>query len=423
MIPPARKPNLLRRFLRLLGPGVVTGASDDDPSGISTYTVAGASLGYATLWTALITFPLMTAVQYISAKVGLVTGKGLAAVLREHYSKWVLYPAVFGLIVANTINAGVDIGAIAAGFHLILPIDPSYLIVPIGLLILIFQVWGSYRVISNTFKWLCMALLAYIGAAFFAKPDFAEVAIATVVPPFRMDGPYLLTLVAILGTTISPYLLFWQADQEVEELEAQQRQEDLPFLPASDRELRSAALDVSFGMFFSNLVMYFIILASAATLHKAGQTEIADAAEAAEALRPLAGNGATALLALGLIGTGLLAVPILTASGAFAFAQAFGKPYGLNKRPTEARAFYGVMAISTVAGLLINYFGINPVRALFWTAVINGFLSPPLLVLLMLVSNNRDVMGEHVNGRRLNFLGWSTVVLMFAALGGLLATW
>ena len=420
---PRRSRNPLRKFFGLLGPGVITGASDDDPSGIGTYSAAGASLGYATLWTALVTFPLMTAVQYICAKVGMVSGQGLAGVLRRHYPRWVLYPAVALLVVANTINAGADIGAIAAGVNLLVPIPQAWLIFPVGLAILVLQVWGSYRLIANTFKWLCLALLAYVGAAFLARPDWPAVVRGTLLPEIHFDTAYLVTLVAILGTTISPYLFFWQTNQEVEEEKALGRKRLWQRRGATDRELRYAWWDVAAGMFFSNLVMYFIILATAATLHRAGQTDIKDAAQAAEALRPLVGDAATVLRAVGLIGTGLLAVPILTATGAYAVCEAFGWRSGLDERPRRAWQFYAIMAASTVVGLLLNYAGVNPISALFWTAVLNGFLAPPLLVVLMLVAGNRAVMGRRVNGLTLNVLGWATTAIMFAAAAGLVLTW
>ena len=418
-----RKPGRLRRLLGLLGPGVVTGASDDDPSGIGTYSAAGASLGYATLWTALLTFPLMTAVQYMCAKVGMVTGEGLAGVLRRHYPRWVLYPAVAALVVANTLNAGADIGAIAAGINLLVPISQKWLVFPVGVTILVIQVWGSYRLIANVFKWLCLALFAYIGAAFLSRPDWGEVAEGTFLPEIHLDSAYLVTLVAILGTTISPYLFFWQSSQEVEEEKALGRRWLWQRLGATDRELRYAWWDVAIGMFFSNVVMYFIILATASTLHRAGQTDIADAAQAAEALRPLAGAAATGRLARGLIGTGLLAVPILTTSGAYAVCEAFGWPSGLDERPGKAPQFYGIIAASTAAGILFNYAGVNPISALFWTAVLNGFLAPPLLVVLMLVAGNRAIMGRRVNGLTLSVVGWITTALMFAAAAGLVFTW
>lgn len=418
-----RERGLVGRLFGLLGPGVVTGASDDDPSGIGTYSAAGASLGYTTLWTALVTFPLMTAVQYICAKVGMVTGRGLAGVIRHHYSRWVVYPAIAVLVVANTINAGADIGAVAAGVNLLVPVPQKWLIFPVGLALLMLQVWGSYRLIANVFKWLCLSLLAYVGAAFLARPDWAAVASGTFIPEVHFDTPYLVTLVAILGTTISPYLFFWQSSQEVEEEKALGRRRLWQRRGATDRELRYAWWDVMTGMLFSNVVMYFIILATAATLHRAGQTDIVDAAQAAEALRPLAGDAATVLMALGLIGTGLLAVPILTTSAAYAVCEAVGWRHGLDEKPTRAWQFYAIMTASTVVGLVLNYAGVNPISALVWTAVLNGFLAPPLLVVLMLVAGNRAIMGTRVNGPTLSVLGWATTALMFAAAAGLALTW
>lgn len=415
--------NPVKRFFKMLGPGLVTGASDDDPSGISTYAVAGASLGFATLWTALFTFPLMAAVQLICAKVGMVTGMGLAAVLRRHYSRSLLYVAVLGLVIANTINAGADIGAIAAAINLLIPVPIAAMIVPIALIILAVQIWGSYQLIAKTFKWLALALFAYIGSAFFAKPNWAEVLKGTLIPTISFNAQFLSTLVAILGTTISPYLFFWQANQEVEEEISMGRRTLAQRKGATDAEMKYAAWDVNIGMLFSNVVMYFIILATAATLFKAGKTNIQSATDAAQALRPLAGEGAYFLLAVGLIGAGFLTVPILTGSSAYAVAEAFGGKYGFDKKPQRAKLFYGVIAASTLVGMLINFLGINPISALFWTAVINGFLAPPLLVVIMLIANNRKVMGDRVNGRWVNLLGWATTVIMFAAAIGLILTW
>lgn len=415
--------NPFKRFFKMLGPGLVTGASDDDPSGISTYAVAGASLGFATLWTALFTFPLMAAVQLICAKVGMVTGMGLAAVLRRHYSRSLLYVAVLGLVIANTINAGADIGAIAAAINLLIPVPIAAMIVPIALIILAVQIWGSYRLIAKIFTWLTLALFAYIGSGFFAKPNWAEVLKGTLIPTISFNAQFLSTLVAILGTTISPYLFFWQANQEVEEEISMGRRTLAQRKGATDAEMKYAAWDVNIGMLFSNVVMYFIILATAATLFKAGKTNIQSATDAAQALRPLAGEGAYFLLAVGLIGAGFLAVPILTGSSAYAVAEAFGGKYGFDKKPQRAKLFYGVIAASTLVGMLINFLGINPISALFWTAVINGFLAPPLLVVIMLIANNRKVMGDRVNGRWVNLLGWATTVIMFAAAIGLILTW
>jgi NRAMP (natural resistance-associated macrophage protein)-like metal ion transporter len=419
-----RRKNRLAEFLKVLGPGLITGASDDDPSGIGTYAVAGASLGYAMLWTAPWSFPLMTAVQFICAKVGMVSGRGLAGVLRASYPRWLLYPAVVLLVVANTINAGADIGAIAAGINLLIPNLPiGGLIVPIALLVLGLQVWGSYRLIARIFKWLTLALLAYVAAGLFAQPDIGEVVRATLVPRISLDPGTLTTLVAILGTTISPYLFFWQSSQEVEEEVEMGRTRLWQRLGATDDELKYRAWDVNTGMFFAIVVMYFIMLATGATLNKAGQTDINSAADAAVALKPLAGEGAYLLLALGLVGTGFLAVPILTGSAAYAVSEAFGWRYGLNENPGQAKQFYAVIVVATLVGMLINFIGVNPIEALFWTAVINGFMAPPLLVLIMIIANNRAIMGRCVNGVWTNVLGGAATLAMFAAAIFLVFNW
>ncbi len=418
----AREGGRLRRFLKLLGPGLITGASDDDPSGIGTYAVAGASFGFATLWMALATFPLMTAVQVVSARVGQVTGRGMAGTLREHYPRWLVYAAVMGLVVANTINAGVDIGAVAAAVNLLVPVPIVAMVVPVALLIVALQLWGSYRLIANTFKWLTFALLAYVATAFFARPDGLSVLDHTFIPRIQFNRDFLATLVAILGTTISPYLWFWQASQQVEEEVSMGRTTLAQRRGATDRERWYAAADTTIGMLSSNVVMYFIILTTGATLFASGHTDVASAADAAEALRPLAGSGATVLLAVGLIGAGLLAVPVLTGSAAYGVAEAFGWRYGLDRSVRGARQFYAVIVASTLVGMLVNFLGINPIDALFWTAVINGLLAPPLLVLIMLLANNPRAMGEHRNGRVTNVLGWITVAAMGAAAIGFFFT-
>ncbi len=417
------EPSVLRRALRILGPGLITGASDDDPSGIGTYVTAGASLGFATLWTALVTFPLMAAVQFICAKIGLVSGMGLAGVLRRHYSRKVLYPAIVGLVVANAINAGADISAIAAAINLLVPVPIPVLIVPVTLIILAVLVWGSYRLISRTFKWLTLALFAYVGTALLARPDLGEVLHGTLVPTIRLNAAFLATLVAILGTGISPYLFFWQASQEVEEKVSLGYRRLWQRRGASDAELRYAAWDVNVGMLLSNVVMYFIVLGTAATLFKVGRTDIQSAADAAAALRPLAGDGATILFALGLIGSGFLAVPVLAGSSAYAVSEAFGWPWGLDRKPERAWQFYGVLAASMLIGMLLGFVGLNPIAALFWSAVVNGFLAPPLLVVIMLVANDEHVMGSRVNGVWTNVLGWLTTAAMFAGAIGLILTW
>ncbi len=413
---------MLKRAFKILGPGLVAGASDDDPAGVGTYAVAGASLGYATLWTAWITYPLMAATQFIAAKIGIVTGVGVVGVLCRHYPRWIGYSAALSLALACTINAGVDIGAIAAALNLVIPISPTVMVIPIAAMIVALQLWGSYRLLAKLFKWLAFALLAYIGAALLARPDPAEVLRHTVVPTIRLDRQFLLTLVAILGTTISPYLWFWQASQEVEEMVDKGQRRLWQRRGATDAELRYAAWDVDVGMLFSNLVMYFIILASAATLFTSGHTDIQSARDAAEALRPLAGEAATTLFALGLVGSGMLAVPILTGSAAYAIGEVFGWPVGFAKTPRQAKGFYGVIVLSTLVGMLINYLGVNPIAALFWTAVIFGFLAPPILVLMMLIANNPRIMGPRVNGLGTNVLGWATAAVMTLAAIALLFT-
>ena len=413
----------VKRFFKLLGPGLITGASDDDPSGIGTYAVAGASLGFATLWTALFTLPLMIAALLTCARIGMVSGMGLAAVLRRHYARNLLYLTVIGLVIANTINAGADIGAIAAAINLLIPIPIAVLVLPVALAILALQIWGSYRLIARTFKWLTLALFAYVGSAVFARPDWSEVLKATFIPRLSFDSSFLAMVVAIFGTTISPYLFFWQADQEVEEEISFGRVTRAQRRGASDAEIKYARWDVHIGMFLSNLVMYFIILATAATLFKTGQTNIRSATDAAQALKPFAHGAASLLLAVGLIGSGFLAVPVLTGCSAYALTESFGGRYGFNQKLRRAKFFYAVIIVSTLVGVLINFIGINPIRALLLAAIINGFLAPPLLVAIMLVANNRHIMGNRVNGRWSNILGWTTTVVMFVAAVALVLTW
>lgn len=411
----ALETNPAKRLFLILGPGVVTGASDDDPSGIGTYSVTGAQFGYATLWTALFCFPLMAATQIICSRVGQVSGHGVAGVLRRHYPRWLLYPAVGALLVANTLNAGADIGAISAAINLLVPIPIAAMIVPIAVAIVVLQIFGSYRLIANVFKWLALALLAYVAAALFARPSAIDVLRHTFVPTIRLNSDFIAVLVAILGTTISPYLWFWQASQEVEEQISMGRTTIASRRGATEAEKKYSAWDTIIGMLASQVVMYFVILTTAATLFTAGKTDIASAADAAVALRPLAGSAATVLFAVGLIGVGVLAVPVLTGSGAYAVSEAFGWKYGLDKRPARAKQFYAVIALSSGIGMLINFVGINPIDALFWTAVINGVLAPPLLVLVMLIANNDKVMGKDRTGFLVSSLGWLTVAIMSVA--------
>jgi NRAMP (natural resistance-associated macrophage protein)-like metal ion transporter len=405
----------LKQFLKILGPGLITGASDDDPSGIGTYTTAGASLGYSLLWTSLLTFPLMTVIQYLCAKVGMVTGQGLAGVLKRSYSPWILYPVVFALFLANTINAGADLGAIASALNLLIPLPVPLFIVPVTLLLLALQIWGSYRLIANIFRWLTLTLFAYVACGFFVHPDRMAVLQGTFLPGFQWNAPFITSLVAILGTTISPYLFFWQSDQEVEEKISEGKTTLRQRKGATNKELRFASWDVVVGMLVSNLVMYAIIFTTAATLFTTGKHDVQSTTDAAQALRPLAGQFASLLLALGLIGSGCLSVPVLTGSAAYALAEAFGWSYGLEKKLRRAKHFYIIITLAMFIGMGLSLVGINPIMALFWSAVINGVLAPPLLLLLMLITMNSKIMKERVNNRWLNIVGWLTVVVMTAA--------
>jgi NRAMP (natural resistance-associated macrophage protein)-like metal ion transporter len=413
--PETHSHNPLVRYFELLGPGLVTGAADDDPSGITTYSVAGATLGLATLWTALATFPLMAAVQLICARIGLVSGRGLAGALRGHYPRSFLYAACLLLLVANIFNIGADLAGMADVTALLTGIPPLVSVPAFGLAILGATVYTSYARFARYLKWLTAVLLAYVIAAFLAHPRWAEAFWATVAPVVRWDGDFVTTLVGILGTTISPYLFFWQASQEVEEERAKGRRTLAQRRGATEHELRDARLDVTTGMCFSNLVMYFIILATASTLYRSGHRYIETSGQAAEALRPLAGDLAYLLFSLGVVGTGLLAIPVLAGSASYAVAELFGWQSGLEFTPRRARRFYLVLSASILAGVLLPVVGTNPIRMLFLAAVVNGVLAPPLLVLVMLVGNNRAIMGEHTNGFWLNVLGWTAVGLMTGA--------
>jgi NRAMP (natural resistance-associated macrophage protein)-like metal ion transporter len=412
---------LLKKSFAILGPGLITGAADDDPSGISTYSVAGAAYGYATLWIALLTFPLMAAVQLMCARLGMVTGRGLAAAVRIYYPRWVLWGACSILVIANVINIGADLGGMAEATQLITGIRsliwiPVYVFFILGVLL-----WGSYKLIARIFKWLTLVLFAYVLASFYAHVDWRQALGVTFVPHLEWSRGFLAVLVAILGTTISPYLFFWQAAQEVEEERAKGRTL-AQRKGASTDELRSARTDTIAGMFFSNFIMYFIILTTAATLHAHGQTNITTARQAAEALRPLAGNGAYLLFTLGLIGTGMLGVPVLVGSCAYAVTEGAAWRGSMADKPKSARMFYAVMAVAMALGLVLNYWGFNAVKMLFWSAVINGLLAPPLILLVILLTSNHEVMGERVNPPLLRYLGWATFGVMIAAAAGMIIT-
>ena len=419
---PVRPPGRVLTFFGNLGPGLITGAADDDPSGISTYSVTGAAFGYMPLWTAIFSFPLMTAVQLMCARLGMVTGRGLAGVVRRKYPPWVLWGACALLIVANVFNIGADLGGMAEATEMVTGIKAYWWTPFYTLLIISLLFFSSYRQIARVFKWLTLILFAYVVAAFLAKPDWAAVLEATFIPHVEWSSAFLATLVAILGTTISPYLFFWQASQEVEDESAHGRTTVQEREGASDEELRTARTDVLTGMFFSNLVMYFIILTTAATLHAHGQTHIATARQAAEALRPLAGHGAYLLFTLGLIGTGMLAVPVLAGSAAYAVSEAKEWRGTLEDRPHLSRKFYTVIAVSMLLGLVLNFVGFDAIKMLFYSAVLNGVLSPPLVVLVVLLTSDPKVMGERVSSRTLRWLGWATAAIMTVAALGMFAT-
>ncbi|TAJ79990.1 divalent metal cation transporter [bacterium] len=403
------------RYFKLLGPGLVTGASDDDPGGIATYSIAGASLGYGMLWTAIATLPLTIAVQLTCARIGLVSGRGLAGVLRHSYPRRLLYVACLLLLVANVFNISADLGGMAEVVEMLTGVRSIVFVPLFGFLTLAVTVYTSYATFARYLKWLTVVLFAYVIAPFLARPDWARVLWATVLPDLSRDPNYMATLVGILGTTISPYLFFWQASQEVEEEKALGRRTLAQRRGATEHELHDARLDVITGICLSNLVFYFIILTTASTLYRAGQRDIQSARQAAEALKPLAGDAAYFLFALGLIGTGLLAIPVLAGSASFAVAELFGWRAGLDLSPRRARRFYLVLAGAIVIGMILDLLNTNPIRMLFWSAVLNGVLAPPLLVLVMLVGNNRKVMGEHANGFWLNLLGWTATALMAVA--------
>ena len=404
-----------RYFFRNLGPGLITGAADDDPSGISTYSTAGASFGYGMLWTALLSLPLMTAVQLMCARIGLVSGRGLASVLRRFYPRSLLWFACSLVFIANTVNIAADLGGMAEAAELLTGL-PSFIFVPIfTAIILLLLIFASYRNIARIFKWLTLVLFAYVGSAFLAHPQWSEVIRATLLPKISLDSGYLMTLVAILGTTISPYLFFWQAAEEVEEEKSMGRKTVGQRMGASRKELKNARNDVVFGMSISVIVFYFIILTTGATLYKAGLRDIQTAREAAEALRPIAGDAAYILFAIGLIGTGFLGVPVLAGSAAYAISEAGAWRAGINEKPRMAKKFYSVVAFSMFAGMALEYSGVNAIKMLFTAAVVNGLLAPPLLVIIMMISNNPKVMGEHVNGRMLNLLGALAILVMGGA--------
>jgi NRAMP (natural resistance-associated macrophage protein)-like metal ion transporter len=387
-----REPGLVRRFFALLGPGLVTGAADDDPSGVATYTIAGAQLGTSLLWTAFITWPLMGCVQFMCARIGMVTGRGLGGALRKKIPRWMLIIAAVALFGANSINVGSDLSGMADAAEMLTALNSHWFVILFGVGISFWTIHCRYYQIAMILKWLALCLFAYVITAFVVRPDWSSILHDTFVPSWPKDHDTWQNLVAILGTTISPYLFFWQSSQEVEHEKAMGRRMLVQRQNATSREIIDRKLDVGVGTFFSNFVMYFIILAAAVTLHAHGVTKIETSKQAAEALRPLAGSLAYFLYTAGLIGVGLLAIPTLTGSAAYAFAETFAWREGLDQRFRGARPFYFVIIVSTVIGIAMDFLKINPVKALFWTAIINGILAPFLLVGILYVASDRKLM-------------------------------
>ncbi len=397
-----------------LGPGLITGAADDDPSGIATYSQAGAQYGLNMLWTMPIAYPLMSAIQLMCALIGRVTGRGLAANIRSSFHPAVLKAVVTLLLIANTLNIAADLAAMGEAAQLVSGLDRHLMTGGFVALTLLLQLWVPYPRYVKVLKWLTLSLLAYAAVLFTVQVPWGEVALRTLWPQFRLDGTAAAMIVGVFGTTISPYLFFWQASEEVEDMA---RDGDPPLLSAAGvaaavPELRRIRWDTWSGMFYSDLAAFCIILCTALTLHRAGVTDVQTAAQAASALRPIAGHFALVLFALGIVGVGLLGVPVLAGSGAYALSEALGWRFGLSRKPSQARGFYSVIAVSVLLALLIQYSPINPMKALFWSAVINGVVAVPLMVLVILLASRRSVMGPYTAGRMIRWLGWLTTGLM-----------
>ena len=407
-----------------LGPGLITGASDDDPSGIATYSQAGAQFGYAMCWVMLFCFPLMAAIQEISARIGRVTGTGIAGNIGAHYPAVLLRGIVLLLLVANTINLGADLGAMAAALQLLIG-GPFWLFVGgFAVFCIYLEVFARYERYVSLLKWTSFVLLAYVAVALVVDVPWRLVIWSTVVPHFSLDRDYVVTIVAVLGTTISPYCFFWQASQEANDERVDPDAHSLLEAPGEAKaEIPRIRADTYIGMAYSNIISLSIIVSTAATLNVHGITDIQTSAQAAEALRPIAGVFTFALFSFGIIGIGMRAVPVLAGSGAYALGEALGWPTGLDRKPLEARAFYATIAVSTLVGIAINFVGLDPIKALFWSAVINGVVAVPLMVVIMLLAMRRDVMGRFVLSRWLWGMGWLSTGVMGVAVGVMFATW
>ena len=411
------------RLLHVLGPGLITGASDDDPSGIATYSQAGAQFGFGLSWVLLATYPLMTAIQMISARMGRTTGRGIAGLLRQHYPAWVLMSIVLPLLVANAVNIGADLGAMADATRLIVGGSQLIYVLLFAVVSTTLQVFMQYTRYVAVLKWLALILLAYVAALLMAKVPWSEALYRLVVPEIRWDKTYLTTLVAILGTTISPYLFFWQASQEAEDVRETPTRQPLRRAPVQGPgALSRIGLDTLVGMGISNAIALAILITAASTLHSAGVVDIETSAQAAEALRPIAGATAEIVFALGVIGTGLLAIPVLAGSAAYAVGEARKWPVGLARRPMEAKAFYATITIATLVGMAMNFTALNPIKALYWSAVLNGIVSVPVMVMMMLLARSKKVMGEFALSGWLFALGWGATGVMTAAVVTMIVT-
>ena len=411
-------------LLRKLGPGLITGASDDDPSGIATYSQVGARFGYGLLWTMVLTYPLMAAIQEISARIGRVTGVGIAANLRKNYPRPLLYSVLFVVSVANIFNLGADIGAMGAAMQLVLPKTAGFFTVIFGVGSLAGVMLVPYSTYAKYLKWLTLSLFAYVGVVFFAHLSWKAVLHATVFPHLEPTKEYITALIAVLGTTISPYLFFWQASQEVEEVKKNHGEKPLKRAPSQAQEqLGRIHLDTYLGMAFSNIVAFFIILTAAATLHAHGITEITTSAQAAKALEPLAGRFAFALFVCGIVGTGLLAVPVLAASACYGVGEACRWKTSLERKPGEAIRFYAAITVATLMGLSLNFMHIDPVKALFWAAILNGVVAAPLMAVIMVMASSRKVMSNLLIPPYLKAMGWLATAVMLCACFGLVWTW
>ncbi len=423
-VPATRAPvGWLRKTLNIFGPGLVTGAADDDPSGIATYSSVGAQFGYAMLWTMPLIYPFMAAIQEISARLGRVTGRGIAGNIRQFFPAWMLYVIVVLLLFANIINIGADIGAMGAAVNLLVGGPTLLYCVLFALVSVLLEVFIPYKTYSAILKWLTLSLFAYVGTIFVVQINWNEVLQGTLIPKISMKREYLAALIAVLGTTISPYLLFWQSGDEVEQMESTPGEEALKKAPRqAPEQLKRIKIDTYVGMAFSNLIAYFIILTTAVTLHAHGKTDIDSAAQAAEALRPIAGIFASLLFSLGVIGTGLLALPVLGGSAAYAVGEALRWPVGLERKAKAAKAFYAVLAVATLVGLALNFTKVDPIKALVWAAIINGVTAAPVMCFMMLLASRRKVMGKLTLPAYLKILGWTATAMMALAAAGMLLT-